>query len=423
MRTPESGTRVVVTGVGVVSALGLDERSFWDGMLAGRCGIRPLRKFDATACRTRVASEVDDALLAPSLQALGIRASDPSVDYGILAAAQALEQAGLRRSGEPPEPVDMAVILGTGAGPSKTTFDATRGFLEKGLRGIRPTTVPSAMLNAVSARISLQFRLRGPNYIVASACTTSTAAIGVAFRLIRHGYAERALTGGTDAMIHAATFGAWNNLGVMSANPDPEIACRPFDRDRDGMILGDGAGVLVLESLESARARGATIRAELLGFGESSDAVHLTRPDPEGQARAIRTALDSAGVEPRDIGFINAHGTATRANDPCEAQAIRSVFGGAIDGVRVASNKSFFGHTLGACGALETIATILGLEAGRVPGNRNLDNPDPECDLPLVGKEALAIESPLAMKNSFGFGGHNAVLVIRRWEKEATDRP
>jgi len=408
--------RVVVTGLGVVSALGVEESTFWANMLAGKCGIGTVRQFDASGYRTQVASEIDDETLGPALKAKKIRPTDRSVDIGILAAAQALEQAGLVEPGRAPEPLEMATIIGTGAGPSESAFAGTRSFVENGLAGLRPSTVPTVMVNAVAAQISLRYRLTGANYVIASACTSSTAAIGQAFRLVRAGHAERALAAGTDAIINALAFGAWNNLGVMSANPDPETASRPFDVDRDGMVLGEGAAALVVESLASARKRGARIRAEIVGFGEASDAKHITRPDREGQMRAMRAAIDSAGIEPAAIGFINTHGTGTPTNDPCESGSIRGVLGDAADRVLAASNKSFFGHTLGACGALETVVTILGLENGRVPGNRNLDNPDPKCDIPLIGKEAADVASPFAMKNSFGFGGHNAVLILRRWE-------
>jgi 3-oxoacyl-[acyl-carrier-protein] synthase II len=406
--------RVVVTGLGVVSALGVNEADFWENVLAGRSGIAAVRRFDAAGYRTLVASEIDDDALGPALKARKIRPTDRSVDIGLLAAAQALESAGLVRPDSPPEPREMSTIFGTGAGPSESAFAGTRSFLERGLPGLRPSTVPTVMVNAVSAQTSLRFKLRGPNWVVVSACTSSTAAIGQAFRLVREGHAARVLVGGTDAIINPLAFGAWNNLGVMSANPDPDTACRPFDADRDGLVLGEGAAALVVESLSGARARGAAIRGEILGFGESSDAEHITRPDPEGQARAMNAALASAGLAPEAVGFINAHGSATPTNDTCEAESIRRVFGAAADRIPTASNKSYFGHTLGACGALETVVTLLGLEHGRVPGNRNLENPDPRCNIRLVGKAPEAPDARVAMKNSFGFGGHNAVLVLGR---------
>jgi 3-oxoacyl-[acyl-carrier-protein] synthase II len=248
-----------------------------------------------------------------------------------------------------------------------------------------------------------------------SACAAGTNAIGTAFRQIRNGYSDVVLCGGVDAFLDPFFFGVWNNIPALSRNPDPARACRPFDADRDGLVLGEGAGALVLESLDSAERRGARIRGEVAGYGESSDAGHITHPSVEGQAEAIRRALASAGVAPSEIGFINAHGTATRANDVTESRSIRAALGDAAASIPVASNKSYFGHTLGAAGGIETIVTLLGLEAGKVPPNLNLDNPDPECELCLVGDQPLEIDSPVAMKNSFGFGGGNAVLILKRY--------
>jgi 3-oxoacyl-[acyl-carrier-protein] synthase II len=272
------------------------------------------------------------------------------------------------------------------------------------------------MYNAISSRISMRFKLTGPNYVVVSACTSSTTAIGLGFRMIRDGYADRVLCGGTEAIFEPGVFRAWDSLGVMSRNPDPARACRPFDKDRDGCILGEGAGTLLLESLDNARQRSAGIRAEISGYGESSDTTHITRPNPEGQAQAMRAALSDAGLSPADVGFVNTHGTATESNDLCESQSIRAVLGSAAGTIPAASSKSFVGHLLGASGVVETAVTILGLEAGTVPGNLNLDNRDPRCNLLFVGKEPMTVTSPIAMKNSFGFGGNNAVLIVRRWE-------
>jgi 3-oxoacyl-[acyl-carrier-protein] synthase II len=224
------------------------------------------------------------------------------------------------------------------------------------------------------------------------------------------------LCGGSDGFFDPFFFGVWNNIGALSVNPDPAIACRPFDSERDGCVLGEGAGALVVESLERAQARGARIRGEIVGYGETSDASHLTRPNADGQAEAMNRALADAAVKPSDLGVINAHGTATRANDLCESESIRKVLGGAVEDVPVVANKSYFGHTLGASGALETIVTLLSLELETAPPNLNLDNPDPECQVMLVGESPQAMARPLAMKNSFGFGGGNGVLVLRRWQ-------
>jgi 3-oxoacyl-[acyl-carrier-protein] synthase II len=270
------------------------------------------------------------------------------------------------------------------------------------------------MYNAISAGISIHFKLTGANFVVVSACTSATNAIGTAFRWVRDGYAEIVLCGGADGFFDPFFFGVWNNLGVLSENPEPSRACRPFAEDRDGCVLGEGAGAMVIESFDRARARGARVRGEILGYGETSDASNLTNPSVEGQAEAMRRALADAGAEPADLAVVNAHGTATIANDVCESQSIRTALGSVVDRVPVSANKSYFGHTLGASGALETIVTLLALEAGTVPPNLNLERPDPQCEIELVGGEPQTLGSGLAMKNSFGFGGGNGVLVLGR---------
>jgi 3-oxoacyl-[acyl-carrier-protein] synthase II len=406
--------RVVVTGIGVVTAVGTDEASLWDGMMAGRSGIAPIRAFDASDYKVGIAAEIDNEPLDAALEARGWRKSDRALDIVIEAAGQALGQAGLLADGPPFPEQEITTIIGSGVGPAYSLYTAFNGFTNKGLRGLRPTTVPRCMANTFSAGISIHYNLTGANYVVVSACTSSTNAIGDAFRKIREGHADVVLCGGTDAFFDPFYYGTWNNLGVLSKNPDPARAYRPFDTDRDGCLLGEGAGVLILESQQHAAERGARIRGEVLGYGESSDATHITSPSVQGQARAIRGAIESAGVEPADIGYVNAHGTATRANDECECQSIRLALGDATDDIPVGANKSYFGHTLGAAGVIETIVTLLGLENGRVPANLNLDNPDPACDVRLVGGEPLEIDAAVAMKNSFGFGGGNGVLILGR---------
>lgn len=414
--------RVAVTGIGVVNAIGFDEETVWAGLMAGRTGIGPLRAFDTTGYKVRIAAEVDDEPLAAMLGALSRRPVGRAHDLALVTAAQALKQSGLIAGPGPYVKQDVSVIFGTGGGSAQSHYNAFSAFTEKGVRGLRPTTVPRCMYNVISAGVSVHFGLTGANFVIVSACAAGTNALGTAYRQIRDGHADVVLCGGVDAFFDPFSFGVWNNLGVLSKNPDPARACRPFDSDRDGLVLGEGAGALVLEALDSAEQRGARIRGEIIGYGETSDATHLTNPSVDGQATAMRRALDSAGVAPSEVGFINAHGTATLANDVCESKSIRAVFGESTDSVPVASNKSFLGHTLGAAGAIETIVTLLGLEAGTVPANLNLDRPDPECDLRLVGGEPMTIDSPIAMKNSFGFGGGNAVLILKRFETK-TGRP
>lgn len=406
--------KVVITGMGVVTGLGFDTATLWQNMMEGCCGIRNIEDFDVSDYKTPYGCLVDNSNLESALKRLNIKPLERTVDMAMVASDQALVQAGLMDPGAGVVDREMAVVFGTAVGSTHGIYKAYTGFAEKGLRGLRPTTVPRCMANVISSQISIRYRLTGPNYVMVSACASSTLAIGNAFRMIRDGYVQQALCGGSDAIFEPASFGSWNNLGVMSRNPDPVKACRPFDADRDGCVLGEGAGALVIESYESAVSRKARILAEILGYGESSDASHITSPSPEGQARAIKMALETAGVDARDIRFINAHGTATRANDTCECKSIKQCFGAHTDRVPVASNKSFFGHMLGASGATETVVTVLGLNNGKVPGNLNLDNPDPGCELNFVGGRPMEISAGPIMKNSFGFGGNNAVLIIGR---------
>ncbi len=412
----KNARRVVVTGLGIASAVGVGEEAAWANLLAGRGGIDHLKALDTSDFRVGIGAEVDRETVTARLKGLKRRAVDRALDLALVAAAEALEQAGIASGPPPYEEQDVAVIFGTGVGSAQSHHTAFSAFFKKGVRGLRPTTVPKCMYNAISSGLSIHYRLTGANFMVVSACTSGTNAIGTAFRMVRDGYAETVLCGGAEGFFDPFFYGVWNNLGVLSTIPEPARACRPFDSGRAGCVLGEGAGALVIESLESARARGARIRGEIAGYGESSDASHRTHPSAAGQAKAMRLALADAGARPAELGVINAHGTATHQNDLCESQSIREVLGDATDRVPVVANKSYFGHTLGASGALETIVTLLGLEAGVMPPNLNLERPDPECRVRLAGAEPLAVESPLAMKNSFGFGGGNGVLVLRRAE-------
>ncbi len=423
MKEQQNEPRVVVTGMGMLSALGNGEQETWDRLMAGRSGVGEITAFDTEDYKVKLAAEIDSEILPGLAKARRHRRTDRALDIVIEAAGQALEEAKLIAEGSPPEEgyasQEIPVIIGSGVGPAQSLYTAFQGFTRKKLRGLRPTTVPRCMANSFSSGISIHYHLTGPNYVLVSACTSSANAIGDAYRKIRHGYADIVLCGGTEAFFDPFYYGVWNNLGVLAQEPDPTKAYRPFDVDRGGCLLGEGAGVLILESLEHARARGARIRGEIRGYGDSSDATHITSPSTEGQAKAIRAALESARVEPSQIDFINAHGTATEANDECESASIRLALGdAAADSIPVGANKSFFGHTLGASGVIETIVTLLGLEKGRVPPNLNLDRPDPKCNLHFVGAEAMELQASIAMKNSFGFGGGNAVLILERFAED-----
>lgn len=408
--------RVVVTGLGLATPIGFEEEEIWRRLMAGETGIGPLTAFDTEAYvspyKVQLAAQVESEPVGAALRAMKKRPMDRALDLALVAGERALLQAGLIE-GEPPyEPRDVAVIMGTGTGSAQSTFAGFERFAGKGPKGLLPSSVPRMMYNAISANLSMHFRLTGANYVVVSACTSSTNAIGDAHRRIRTGEAEIVVAGGADGYLDPFFYGVWNNLGVLSPNPDPALALRPFDVDREGTILGEGAGVLVLESLESATRRGARVRGEILGYGESSDAGHLTGPSADGQARAIVRALESARIGPEEVGYVNAHGTATRSNDSTESMALRSALGSATDRILVGSSKSYFGHTLGASGALETAVTLLALERGIAPPNFNLRKQDPDCPVRAVGREPEPIERFVALKNSFGFGGGNAVLAL-----------
>lgn len=417
--------RVAVTGLGLVSALGHDVDSNWQRLLAGQSGLAEIKGFEVAGNTVVHGGEVDMAPFAGHLKGR-LRRADRTLQLAIEASRQALQDAGWVDGGDASEGdasdgsspetegLDIANLWGCGCGPCGTLYQANVRFAAKGPQGMRPSTVPSCMANSISAGVSIHFRLQGTNQVIVSACTSSTNAIGQGFRLIRHGYADAVLCGGVEAFFDPFYYGVWNNLGVLSTLPDATTALRPFDRDRAGTLLGEGAGALLLESFDSAQRRGVQPRGEIAGYGESSDGTHLTAPSVSGQATAIRRALESAAASPEDIVYINAHGTATQANDTTECQSILEAMGDAAQTIPVGANKSYFGHTLGASGALESIATLLALESGTAPANLNLDHPDPECAVELIGNAPRPLADGLAMKNSFGFGGGNGVLVFRR---------
>jgi 3-oxoacyl-[acyl-carrier-protein] synthase II len=417
MKSRTERRSVVVTGVGVVSPIGFGETEFRDAISQGRCGAATIRAFDAGPYRSKVGCEVDGARLVAVLAAEEIRATDRAGDMAIVAAGQALRQARLIPEKGPCEPQQAAVIIGTGIGSSQSLYECFRSFGEKGVKGLRPTSVPRCMANAMSARTSMRFRLTGSNYVVVAACTSSTIAIGTGFRMIRDGYADVVLCGGADAVFDPFVYGGWDNLGVMSTNADAAKACRPFDSRRDGCVLGEGAAAVVLEEEGRAAARGVRVRGRIMGYGESSDADKITAPNVEGQAAAMRMALADAGVGPADLAFVSAHGTATRANDVCEAASIRLAIGPVAGDVPVVSSKSYFGHTLGASGIMETIVSLLALESGVLHPNLNIEEVDPECAGLALPTMPTSISKRIAMKNSFGFGGSNGVLILGGGER------
>jgi 3-oxoacyl-[acyl-carrier-protein] synthase II len=405
--------RVVVSGFGLVTAAGNDEATVWANLLAGRSGVTRVKHHDLSTNHVLNGAEIDASALEASVPP-GLRRADRCLKFAFEASRQALD-AGGRLVWPPQSTQDIGSIWGCGAGQTEVLQAAHKCFFEKGPKGMRPSTIPNGMANALAANISISFQLSGTNYVIASACTSATNAMGVAFRMISEGHADAVLCGGADTPFNPFHYACWNNLGVLSRIPEPERALRPFAADRAGTLLGEGAGAVLLESLDAARARGARIRGEIVGYGESSDATHITGPSVAGQTKAIRAALVSARLEPTAIGYINTHGTGTDANDATESEAIREAMGAAADTIPVGAMKSYFGHTLGASGAIEAIGTWLALEHRVIPPNLNLETPDPACCLKLVGAQPEPLTSEYAMKNSFGFGGGNAVLILKRF--------
>jgi 3-oxoacyl-[acyl-carrier-protein] synthase II len=406
--------KVVVTGVGVVSPVGIGRDEFFANLLAGRSGIRHLTADFMPRLVSKIGGEVafDASAFFPKPK---LALLDRFSQFALVAAQQALDDAKIEAAD--PRKARAGVYLGTGFGGAQTVESAYADIFANGKDRLPPYTVIRVMNNAATAHISIDFALRGPSLTFSTACSSSAIAIGEACRAIRHGYADLAIAGGSESLLTLATIRAWEALRTL-ANEDPEdpsTSCRPFSKDRSGLVLGEGAGIVVLESEEHARARGAKIYAELAGFGAASDASHLTKPSQDGQAAAMRLALADAGMDARSIGYINAHGTATLAGDTSETAAIKEVFGPHARNLAVSSTKSMHGHLMGATGAVEFIASLLALQRGVLPPTANLRVPDPECDLDYVPNVArTGVELEAVMSNSFAFGGSNAVLVARR---------
>jgi beta-ketoacyl-acyl-carrier-protein synthase II len=409
--------RVAVTGLGVVSPLGIGAAEFSTSLAQGRSGVRRVDGPGAERLCNRISAPVSlDAqrhFPAPKLRML-----DRVSQFALLAAAEALAHANGALEGIAPE--RAGVFVGTGMGGSETTDDGYRTLYAEGSDRIKPFSVLMAMNNAAAAWIGLEHGLQGPNLTFSTACSSSSVAIGEAAKRIARGEADVMIAGGAEAPLALGAVKAWEALKTLAAEDpdDPAASCKPFSRNRSGLVLGEGAAMLVLEDHDRAVARGATVLAEICGYGLCTDATHITRPSIEGQARAMRLALEDAGLEPKAIGYINAHGTGTQANDAVETAAIRQVFGAHAEATPVSSTKSMHGHLLGAAGALEMVAALLALRDGVLPPTMHLREPDPECDLDYVAEGARRVEGLGAvMSNSFAFGGTNAVLVARRAER------
>ena len=406
--------RVFVTGTGVISPLGNDTEKFWSNLIAGKSGAGPITRFDVSAYGTRFACEVKDFTAEGVLDRKEAKRMDRFVQYAVVATHEALRNAGLD-----PESVDrtrVGVIIGSGIGGMETFEEQHANLVQKGPGRVSPFFIPMMIVDMAAGQVSIQFGLKGPNFATVSACASGAHAIGEALRLLRAGDADVILAGGSEATITPMALAGFGNARALSTrNDEPQRASRPFDAERDGFVIGEGAAMLVLETEAHARRRGATPLGELCGYGATGDAYHMTAPcvDGEGAARAMRRALDDARLPADRVQYVNAHGTSTPAGDPAEVSAIKTVFGEHARQLMVSSTKSMTGHLLGAAGGIEAVSTVLSLARGIVPPTINLEKPDPTCDLDFVPAQARTHRVTAALSNSFGFGGHNVTLALR----------
>ena len=408
--------RVVVTGLGCVTPLGNSVKDSWEKLIKGISGIGPITKFDATGFSSRIAGEVKDFDPTPYFDKKELKRMDPFLQYTVASAEEAIKDAGLEI-----EKLDISrigVLIGSGIGGLQTIESNTKVLIERGPKRVSPFFIPMAIINMASGLVAMRYGFKGPQNAVSTACATGANAIGDAFKIVQRGDADIMIAGGTEAAICPLGLAGFSVMRALSTrNDEPEKASRPFDRERDGFVMGEGAGIIVLEELEHAKRRGAHIYAEIVGYGMSGDAYHLTMPDEEGEGAALcmKAVLRDAGIAPEEVDYINAHGTSTPLNDKTETLAIKKVFGEHAYRLAISSNKSMIGHLLGAAGAVEAIFTILTIKHGVVPPTINYEYPDPECDLDYVPNEAREVEVKVAISNSFGFGGVNACLAFRKF--------
>jgi 3-oxoacyl-[acyl-carrier-protein] synthase II len=410
--------RVVVTGVGLVTALGTGTEETWKGLCDGRSGVGPISRFDSTEFSTRIAAEVKDFDPLKWFDKKDLKKMDFFIYYAVAAADFAMKQSGLVI--DPAVSERVGVFIGSGIGGFTVIEREHKALLEGGPRKISPFFIPSSIINLAAGQVSIRFGARGPNSAPCTACSSGAHAVGDAFRVISRGDADAMICGGSEAAITPMGVGGFAAMRALSTrNDEPERASRPFDAERDGFVVGEGAGVLVIEELEHARQRGAKIVAELVGYGMSGDAFHITLPPDDGRGahRVMLNALTDAGVQPEEVGYINAHGTSTPPNDRIESHAIKQLFGAHAKSLAVSSTKSMIGHLLGAAGAVEAGISCLVVERGIMPPTINYENPDPECDLDYVPNQMRRKDVRFALSNSFGFGGTNASLLFKRYEE------
>ncbi len=408
--------RVVVTGLGLITPVGIGVDASWHGLIEGRSGIRLITQFDASQFPTKIAGEVVGFNPEDFIETKEIKKMDRFIHFAVAAATMAMNDSGLKITEANAE--RTGVVVGSGMGGLHTIEHYHSAFLEKGPRRISPFFIPMLVVNLASGQISIRFGAKGPNSAVATACATGSHAIGDACKIIQRGDADAMIAGGTEAVITPLGIGGFNAMKALSTrNAEPEKASRPFDVDRDGFIMGEGAGIVILESLQSATERGARIYAEVVGYGMTADAFHITVPAPggEGAARCMAIALKDAGIRPAEVNYINAHGTSTKYGDELETQAIKKVFGEDAYKTAVSSTKSMTGHLLGAAGGVEAVVSVLTIYHDTIAPTINLDNPDPECDLDYVPHKARKTTVNYTLTNSFGFGGTNACLVFKKF--------
>lgn len=408
--------RVVVTGMGVVSALGLGVDEFWSNIKEGKSGIGLVTKFDTTNFDTKIAAEITNFDPTQYIDKKEAKRMDTFTQYALAAAKMAIEQSGLNFENE--DRYRCGVIVGSGIGGIETLVDQHDTLLAKGPGRVSPFFIPMMIANMASGRIAIEYGLKGFNECVITACATGNNAIGDAFRVIQYGDADVVVSGGAESAITPLSFAGFCSAKAMSTNPDPATACRPYDMERDGFVMGEGAGVLVLEELEHAKKRGAVIYGEVVGYGCTCDAYHITAPHPDGEGgiNCMNLALKDAGITPEDVGYINTHGTATPIGDPIEVAVIKAVFGEHSRKLAISSSKSMTGHLLGAAGAVEAIVTTMALKEGFLPPTINYNTPDPQCDLDVVPNKGRNADVKYALSNALGFGGHNAALILKKYE-------
>lgn len=416
MQSESNTRRVVVTGIGIVSPIGNGRAAFWDGLVSGKNGVSTVTRFNAEGLTCTVAAEVNDLDMDLYMDPKEQKRNDRYTRYAVAASKMAMEDAGLNVGDV--EPSRLGVIIGSGIGGMETIENQSAVLVEKGPRRVSPFMIPMLISNMASGVVAIEMKAQAVNYGIVSACASGSHALGEALRHIRSGHADVVLAGGAEAAITRLGFAGFCNMKALATkyNDTPETACRPFDATRDGFIMGEGAGVLVLETYERAMARGAHIYAEFAGYGASCDAYHITSPSPDGSGLALcmAQALTDAGVNANEVDYINAHGTSTPYNDKFETAAIKRVFGDHAYKLAVSSTKSMTGHLLGAAGGVEAAATVLAIANGIVPPTINYTNPDPECDLDIVPNQARKMDINVAVSDNLGFGGHNAALVFKK---------